>query len=70
MLQDLIPFPSCHKVDTGLNELSDHRRIAVLSIETNQSCLWSESEVPQVGCDGLERRSQFTAIILLTAGVK
>ena len=47
MLQDLIPFPSCHKVDTGLNELSDHRRIAVLSIETNQSCLWSESEMPK-----------------------
>jgi hypothetical protein len=35
MLQDAIASPSRHKIDACLDELHDHRRIAILPIETN-----------------------------------
>ncbi len=55
------------QVDSCLNELGNHNRIAVLPIETNQSCLWWESEVRQVGLDSLKRRSQFTLIVAIAS---
>jgi hypothetical protein len=35
MLQDALASPSRHKIDACLDELHDHRRIAILPIETN-----------------------------------
>src|SRR5450631_2251247 len=67
MLQDLISSSPCHKSDTCLNKLSDHSRVAILSTETNQSHLWSESEVPQVGCDRQQGRGQFTTIVAIAS---
>lgn len=34
MLQDAIASPLCHQIDACLNGLHDHRRIAILPIET------------------------------------
>src|SRR6266567_3811114 len=64
-LEHPIRSPPRDQVDSGLNELGNHHRIAVLSIETNQSRLCCESEVRQVGFDGLKRRSQFSLIVAI-----
>src|SRR6266516_4162628 len=64
-LEHPIRSPPRDQVDTCLNELSNRDRIAILPIETNQSCLWCESEVRQVGLDGLKRRSQFALIVAI-----
>src|SRR6266851_6489718 len=64
-LEHPIRSPPCDQGDSCLDELSNHHRIAVLPIETNQSRLWRESEVRQVGLDGLKRRSQFALIVAI-----
>src|SRR5262249_16194758 len=63
VFQDLIASSPRHQVDACFNELSDHRRVAILPIETNQSHFWGESEVLQVGRDGMQGRGQFSAIV-------
>ena len=45
--------------------LCDHRRITILPVETNQSDLWGESEVPQVGRDGPQGRGKLTTIVTI-----
>ena len=65
MLKHPIRSPPRDQVNSCLNKLGNHNRIAVLSIETNQSRLCCESEVRQVGFDGLKRRSQFTLIVAI-----
>jgi hypothetical protein len=37
-----------------------------LSVKTNQGDLWGESEVPQVGRDGAERRGQFPPLVAIS----
>jgi hypothetical protein len=65
MLKHPIRSPPRDQVNSCLNKLGNHHRIAVVSIETNQSRLCCESEVRQVGFDGTKRRSQFTLIVAI-----
>lgn len=51
-LEHPIRSPPREQVDPCFNELSNRNRIAVLPIQTQQSCLWCECEVRQVGLDG------------------
>ncbi len=44
-LEHPIRSPPRDQVDPCLYKLSNHNRIAVLPLETNQSCLWWQSEV-------------------------
>jgi hypothetical protein len=52
MLQGWISSGSGEQVHTSLNQLSDCHRIAILSIEANQSRLSSESEGSDIRRDG------------------
>ncbi len=54
-LQELIASPARHEIRACQQKLSDDGRIAILSVETDQSHLWWESEVLQIGRDGSER---------------
>ena len=63
MLQELIASTSRHEIHTCQDELRDDGRIAILPVEAHQRHLWWESEVLQVGRDGLECPGEFTAII-------
>src|SRR5260370_1304390 len=65
-LEHLIRSPPRHQLDPSLDELSNHSRIAIWSIESNQSDLWSKSKVPQVGCDGPQSRGKLTTIVAIT----
>ena len=64
-LQELISPPSRHKIRACQQKLSGDGRIAIGSVETDQSHLWGESEVLQIGRDRSERRGQFIAIVAI-----
>jgi hypothetical protein len=49
MLQDLIASATCQQIHPCLNQLGDHDGITILSVQTNQSHLYAESKVRQVG---------------------
>src|SRR5262249_13642989 len=67
MFEDLIPSPSRHKMHSSVHELCNHRRVAILAVESDQSHLCWESKVLQVGGDGLERARQFLPIVAIAA---
>jgi hypothetical protein len=45
MLQELISSPPCHQIHACQNELCNHSRVTILSIETDQGYFWRESKV-------------------------
>ena len=65
MLQEPIASASRHEIHACQNELSDDGRIAILPVQAHQRHLWWESEVLQIGRDGLECPGEFTAIIAI-----
>ncbi len=65
MLQELIASASRHEVHACQDELRDDGPIAILPVEAHQSHFWWESEVLQIGRDGLECPGEFTAIIAI-----
>src|SRR5512135_355329 len=67
MLQELIASPPRHQIDTCKYDLRNHGCIAILSIETNQSRFWWESEVLQVGGNGLQCPGQLGTIVAIAA---
>ncbi len=54
MLQELIASASRHEIHTCQDELRDDGHIAILPVEAQQSHLWWESKVLQIGRDGSE----------------
>ena len=54
MLQELLASAPCHQIHACQHELCNHRRVTILSIQTDQGHLWWESKVLQVGRDGSE----------------
>jgi hypothetical protein len=63
VLEELIPFSPGHQEHICLDDLRDHRRVAILPIEPHQRHPWGKFEARQVGVDRLEGRGQFTTIV-------
>jgi hypothetical protein len=55
MLQDSIPSAPCYEMNACENDLSNHGCVTILSVETDESYLWCENEMRQVGHNDLER---------------
>ena len=70
MLQELISSPPCHEVNSCKYDLGHHRCITVLSVQTDQCHLCHESEMRQIGGNGLESRGEFASIVAIaSAGI-
>ncbi len=63
MLQELIAFASRNAKHACQDELREDGRLALLPVQAKPRHLWGESEVRQLGRDGLQCRGQFPAII-------
>lgn len=61
----LIASASCHEKHACQDELREHSRLTILPVQPQQCHLWRESEVRQIGRDGLQGRGQFAAILPL-----
>ncbi len=64
-LQEQIASPSRHERHTCQQKLSDDGHIAIGSVQTDQSHVFREREVLQIGGDSPERRGQFLAIVAI-----
>ena len=67
MLQELIASAPRQQVDPCQYDLHNHGCIAILSIEPDQGHFWWESEVLQIGGDGLQCRGQLVTIVAIAA---